>query len=93
MTVVIQTQDAGTTAAAGDPFLSYTLTTTPSPLKASPENPQTPEETGDVVISVARQSGTPADVEWIKVKVPAGTMAPDLATDLNKISPRISHTG
>ncbi|MFF5860754.1 hypothetical protein ACFY8B_35045 [Streptomyces sp. NPDC012751] len=92
MTVVIQTQDADTTA-ANDPLLSYTLSTTPSPLKASPENPQAPEEIGEIVISVARQSGTPADVEWIRVKVPAGTMAPDLATDLTKISPRISLTG
>lgn len=91
MTMVVQMQDAGT--AANDPLLSYTVTTTPSPLKASPENPQAPEEIGEVVISVARQSGTPADVEWIRVKVPAGTMAPDLATDLNKISPRISLTG
>ncbi|MFD9302996.1 discoidin domain-containing protein [Streptomyces sp. NPDC060048] len=92
MTVVIQTQDADTSA-ANDPLLSYTVSTTPSPLKASPENPQAPEEIGEIVISVARQSGTPADVEWIRVKVPAGTMAPDLATDLNKISPRISLTG
>ncbi|MGW6885642.1 hypothetical protein ACWGEU_36005 [Streptomyces goshikiensis] len=91
MTLVVQMQDADT--AANDPLLSYAVTTTPSPLKASPENPQAPEETGEVVISVSRQSGTPADVEWIKVKVPAGTMAPDLATDLNKISPRISLTG
>ncbi|MFD4133551.1 hypothetical protein [Streptomyces goshikiensis] len=91
MTVVIQTQDPAT--AADDPLLSYQVTTTPSPLKASPENPQVPEEIGELVISVSRQSGTPADVEWIKVKVPAGTMAPDLATDLNKISPRISLTG
>ena len=91
MTVVIQTQDVGTTAA--DPLLSYQHTTTPSPLKASPENPQAPEETGEIVISVARQSGTPADVEWIKVKVPAGTMAPDLAADLAKISPRITLDG
>ncbi|MEE1754434.1 hypothetical protein [Streptomyces sp. SP18CS02] len=92
MTVVTQTQDAGITA-ADDPLLSYSVSTTPSPLKASPENPQAPEEIGEVIISVARQSGTPADVEWIRVKVPAGTMAPDLATDLNKISPRISLTG
>ncbi|MGW6688700.1 hypothetical protein [Streptomyces sp. NPDC054961] len=92
MTVVTQTQDADTSA-ANDPLLSYTVSTTPSPLKASPENPQVPEEIGEVIISVARQSGTPADVEWIRVKVPAGTMAPDLATDLNKISPRISLTG
>ncbi|GAA1391279.1 hypothetical protein GCM10009639_20980 [Kitasatospora putterlickiae] len=91
MTVVVQTQDAGSTA--NEPLLSYTPTTTPSPLKASPENPQAPEELGEIVIAVARQSGTQADVEWIRVKVPAGTMAPDLATDLNKISPRISLTG
>ncbi|GAA2999795.1 discoidin domain-containing protein [Kitasatospora sp. NPDC127116] len=91
MSVVIQTQNAGT--AADDPLLTYQITTTPSPLKASPENPQAPEEIGELIISVARQSGTPADVEWIKVKVPAGTMAPDLATDLNKISPRISLSG
>ncbi|MEY9947919.1 hypothetical protein [Kitasatospora sp. GAS1066B] len=88
MTVVIQTKDADT--AADDSLLSYQITTTPSPLKASPENPQAPEEMGELVISVARQSGTPADVEWIKVKVPAGVMAPDLATDLAKVSPRIS---
>ncbi|MGW1938394.1 hypothetical protein [Streptomyces goshikiensis] len=91
MTVVMQTQDTDTSA-ANDPLLSYQITTTPSPLKASPENPQAPEEIGEVVISVARQSGTQADVEWIRVKVPAGTMAPDLATDLTKISPRISLT-
>ncbi|MFF4174205.1 hypothetical protein [Streptomyces sp. NPDC001744] len=92
MTVVIQTQDADTSAEA-EPLLAYTVSTTPSPLKASPENPQVPEETGEVIISVTRQSATPADVEWIRVKVPAGTMAPDLATDLTKISPRISLTG
>ncbi|MFF4456611.1 hypothetical protein [Streptomyces goshikiensis] len=92
MTVVTQTQDADTSAAS-DPLLSYTVSTTPSPLKASPENPQVPEEIGEVIITVARQSGTPADVEWIRVKVPAGTMAPDLATDLNKITPRITLTG
>ncbi|WP_221355293.1 hypothetical protein [Streptomyces beigongshangae] len=92
MTVVTQTRDADTIA-ANDPLLSYSVSSTPSPLKASPENPQAPEEIGEVIISVARQSGTPADVEWIRVQVPAGTMAPDLATDLNKISPRISLTG
>ncbi|MER6393907.1 discoidin domain-containing protein [Streptomyces sp. NPDC001523] len=69
------------------------MTTTPNPLKASPESPQAPEEVGEIVITVSRQSGTPADVEWITVKVPAGTMAPDLTTDLNKITPRISLTG
>ena len=92
MTVVIQTLNTDVSA-ADDPLLSYAVTTTPSPLKASPENPQVPEEIGEVVVAVARQSGTPADVEWIKVKVPAGTMAPDLATDLAKISPRISLAG
>ncbi|MER5775390.1 hypothetical protein ABT144_14035 [Streptomyces sp. NPDC002039] len=92
MTVVIQTHDPEISAEV-EPLLSYTVSTTPSPLKASPENPQVPEEIGEVVISVARQSGTPADVEWIRVKVPAGAMAPDLATDLSKISPRISLTG
>ncbi|MFC8450267.1 hypothetical protein [Kitasatospora sp. NPDC057223] len=91
MTVVTQTQDVGTTA--DEPLLSYALTTTPNPLKASPENPQAPEETGEIVITVARQSGTPADVQWIRAKVPAGTMSPDLTTDLNKITPRISLTG
>ncbi|MER6401721.1 discoidin domain-containing protein [Kitasatospora sp. NPDC001603] len=91
MTVVIQTQDPAT-AADDEPLLSYQITTMPSPLKASPGNPEVPEEIGEVVISVSRQSGTPADVEWIRVKVPAGTMSPDLATDLNKISPRISLT-
>jgi hypothetical protein len=93
VTVVAQTLDAETTAAADEPLLSYTVTTTPSPLKASPENPQAPEETGEIVIAIARQSGTPADAEWIKVKIPAGTMAPDLAIDLAKISPRITLTG
>ncbi|MEV4611521.1 hypothetical protein AB0K43_02815 [Kitasatospora sp. NPDC049258] len=80
-------------AAADEALLSFGITTTPSPLKASPENPQAPEEVGEIVISVARQSGTPADVESIKVKVPAGTMAPDLATDLAKVTPRITLTG
>lgn len=50
MSLVVQTQGADT-AAADDPLLSYTVATTPSPLKASPENPQAPEEIGEVVIS------------------------------------------
>ncbi|MFG2402528.1 hypothetical protein [Streptomyces lydicus] len=91
MTLLVQMQDAGTPANAS--LLSYAVTTTPSPLKASPENPQAPEEIGELVISVARQSGTPAHVERIRVKVPAGTMAPDLATDLARISKRISLDG
>ncbi|MGX1761636.1 hypothetical protein ACWIG5_32795 [Streptomyces lydicus] len=92
MTVEIQTQGAGTSAER-EPLLSYQITTDPSPLEASPENPQTPEEIGEVIISVGRQDPIPADVEWIRVHVPAGTMAVDLATDLAKISPRISLTG
>ncbi|MEU5213667.1 hypothetical protein [Streptomyces sp. NPDC020742] len=92
MTVEIQTQGAGTSAER-EPLLSYQITTDPSPLKASPENPQTPEEIGEVIISVGRQDPVAADVEWIRVHVPAGTMAVDLATDLAKISPRISLTG
>ncbi|WP_331738607.1 hypothetical protein [Streptomyces sp. NBC_01276] len=91
MTLIVQMQDAGT--AANDPLLSYAVTTTPSPLKASPENPQAPEEIGEIVISVSRQSATPADVRSIRVKVPAGAMSPDLATDLAKVTPRISLTG
>ncbi|MGW3014103.1 hypothetical protein ACWC9R_35520 [Streptomyces sp. NPDC001219] len=91
MTLVVQMQDAGT--AANDPLLSYVVTTTPSPLKASPENPQAPEEIGEVVISASRQSGTPADVRSIRLKVPAGTMSPDLATDLAKVTPRITLAG
>ncbi|MDH6110668.1 hypothetical protein P3T36_003037 [Kitasatospora sp. MAP12-15] len=95
MSLVVQTQDAGTAAAADDPLLSYTVATIPSPLKASPENPEVPEEPGELIFSATRQAATnqPADIEWIKVKVPAGTMAPDLATDLAKISPRISLDG
>ncbi|WP_328623193.1 hypothetical protein [Streptomyces sp. NBC_00354] len=91
MTLVVQMQDAGTTA--NDPLLSYSVTTDPSPLKASPENPQAPEESGEIVIAVSRNSGTPADVKSIRLQVPAGTMSPDLATDLAKISPRITLTG
>ncbi|MFE1788639.1 hypothetical protein ACFW7J_09625 [Streptomyces sp. NPDC059525] len=91
MTLVVQMQNAGTTSS--DPLLSYTVTTTPSPLKASPENPTAPEEIGEIIIAVARQSGTPADLKSIRLKVPAGTMSPDLATDLAKITPRISLTG
>ncbi|OEJ30033.1 hypothetical protein [Streptomyces subrutilus] len=91
MSLVVQMQDAG--LAAQDPLLSYTVTTTPSPLKASPENPQAPEETGEIVISVSRQSGTPADLQSIRLQVPAGTMSVDLATDLAKITPRITLTG
>ncbi len=91
MTLVVQTQDVGT--AAHDPLLTYALTTTPSPLKASPENPEFPEEVGEIIIAVSRQSPTPADLKSIRLEVPAGAMSPDLTTDLNKINPRISLTG
>ncbi|MBM7166950.1 hypothetical protein JQK87_00620 [Streptomyces sp. G44] len=85
-------QDTGTTA-AHDPLLSYTITTTPSPLKASPENPEVPEEIGEIVIAVARQSGDPADVKSLRLQVPAGSMSPDLATDLARITSRITLDG
>ncbi|WP_052681732.1 hypothetical protein [Saccharothrix sp. ST-888] len=78
---------------AQEPLLTYDLATSPDPLKASPENPATPEETGELIITASRNSGTPADVELIKVKVPAGTMSPDLATNLSSINPRITLNG
>ncbi|MFI1156227.1 hypothetical protein [Streptomyces sioyaensis] len=91
MALVSPTRTVDTTA--NEPLLAYTLTTSPDPLKASPENPQVPEETGELVIVGSRHSGTPADVQWIKVKVPAGPMSPDLAADLAKVTPRISLSG
>ncbi|MFI9274882.1 hypothetical protein ACIGXM_29840 [Kitasatospora sp. NPDC052896] len=91
MTLVAPTRTTDT--AAQEPLLSYDLTTNPDPLKASPENPASPEEIGELIIVGSRRSGTPADVEWIKVKVPAGPMSPDLATDLSRITPRISLKG
>ncbi|MFC9883214.1 hypothetical protein ACFVJW_27020 [Streptomyces libani] len=78
---------------AQEPLLSYDLTTSPDPLKASPEKPEEPEERGELIIVGSRHSGTPADVKWIKVKVPAGTMSPDLATNLSTINPRITLNG
>ncbi|GAA2613696.1 hypothetical protein [Streptomyces tubercidicus] len=91
MTVVSPTRSTET--AANEPLLAYTVSTSPDPLKASPENPQAPEEKGELQIVGSRHSGTPADVQWIRVKVPAGPMSPDLATDLAKITPRISLSG
>ncbi|MEX2969517.1 hypothetical protein [Streptomyces sp. C184] len=91
MALVSPTRTVDTTA--NEPLLAYTLTTSPDPLKASPENPQTPEERGELQIVGSRHSGTPADVQWIRVKVPAGPMSPDLATDLAKVTPRISLSG
>jgi hypothetical protein len=82
-----------TDTAAQEPLLSYELTTDSDPLHASPENTAVPEETGELIIVGSRRSGTPADVQWIKVKVPSGTMSPDLATDLSKVTPRISLNG
>ncbi|AEW94166.1 MULTISPECIES: hypothetical protein [Streptomycetaceae] len=61
-----------------EPLLSYTLTTDPDPLKASPEHAEEPV-TGQLLIAGSRAARPPMDVEWIKVKVPAGEMAPDLA--------------
>ena len=91
MALVSPTRTVDTTA--NEPLLAYTLATSPDPLKASPENPQVPEETGELQIVGSRHSGTPADVQWIKVKVPAGPMSPDLAADLAKVTPRISLSG
>ncbi|WP_432001475.1 hypothetical protein [Streptomyces sioyaensis] len=91
MSLVSPTRTVDTTA--NEPLLAYTVTTSPDPLKASPENPQAPEEKGELQIVGSRHSGTPADVQWIKVKVPAGPMSPDLATDLAKVTPRISLSG
>ncbi|MEV7121245.1 hypothetical protein [Kitasatospora griseola] len=82
-----------TTSTAQEPLLTYAFTTSPDPLKASAENPATPEERGELIFTVSRNSGTPADVEWIKVKVPAGTMAPDLATNLETAEKRITLEG
>ncbi|MFI7502485.1 discoidin domain-containing protein [Streptomyces sp. NPDC049687] len=92
MTLIVQMQDTGTTA-ANDPLLSYTITTTPSPLKAWPENPEATGDPGEIVIAVARQSGTIADVESIRLRVPAGTMSPDLTTDLAAITAQITLDG
>ncbi|MEW2633890.1 hypothetical protein AB0903_20100 [Streptomyces sp. NPDC048389] len=89
--MVSPTRSADT--AAQEPLLSYELATNPDPLKASPENIGVPEETGELIIVGSRRSGASADVQWIKVKVPAGTMSPDLATDLSKVTPRISLDG
>ncbi|MEU5544990.1 hypothetical protein AB0G85_21730 [Streptomyces sioyaensis] len=91
MALVSPTRTVDTTA--NEPLLAYTLTTSPDPLKASPENPQAPEEPGELQIVGSRHSGTPADVQWIRVKVPAGPMSPDLAADLAKVTPRISLAG
>lgn len=91
MALVSPTRTVDTTA--NEPLLAYTLSTSPDPLKASPENPQVPEEPGELQIVGSRHSGTPADVQWIRVKVPAGPMSPDLAADLAKVTPRISLPG
>ncbi|MFD0165958.1 hypothetical protein ACFVJH_17615 [Streptomyces decoyicus] len=88
MALVSPTRTTDTTAQ--EPLLSYDLTTSPDPLKASPEKPEEPEERGELIIVGSRRSSTPADVEWIKVKVPAGTMSPDLATNLSSVNPWIS---
>ncbi|MFE0381723.1 hypothetical protein ACFW1M_40610 [Streptomyces inhibens] len=87
MALVSPTRTTDTTSQ--EPLLSYDLTTSPDPLKASPEKPDEPEERGELIIVGSRRSGTPADVKWIKVKVPAGTMSPDLATNLSSVTPEI----
>ncbi|MEU9472203.1 hypothetical protein AB0D78_37505 [Streptomyces avermitilis] len=87
MALVTHTHSAG---AADEPLLSYEVTTSPDPLKVSPEDPQTPEADGELVIVGSRRDRIPADLESIKVKIPAGAMSPDLATDLSKATARIS---
>ncbi|MFE3776171.1 hypothetical protein [Streptomyces sp. NPDC059122] len=77
---------------AAEPGLSYVLSTDPSPLKVSPENTSQPHETGELLIVASRRDRAALDVEWIKVKVPAGTMSPDLAEDLSKVTARINLT-
>ncbi|MDK1347735.1 hypothetical protein QNO09_31520 [Streptomyces sp. 378] len=88
MALVSPTRSTGDTAK--EPLLSYTITTTPDPLKASPENTEAPEETGELLIVASRQDRTAADVRSITVHVPAGEMSPDLATNLDEVVPRIS---
>ncbi|MFE5326048.1 hypothetical protein ACFRCG_06550 [Embleya sp. NPDC056575] len=78
---------------ADEPLLSYDLTTAPDPVEASPENPQMPPETCELIIVASRRSGTAADVASIKVKIPAGTAAPDLALDLSRAVASISLSG
>ncbi|BCK67437.1 hypothetical protein Srufu_013900 [Streptomyces libani subsp. rufus] len=41
-----------------EPLLSYNLTTAPDPLKASEENPSTPEERGELIIVGSRRHRT-----------------------------------
>ncbi|MFI5520549.1 hypothetical protein [Streptomyces platensis] len=82
-----------TDAADREPLLSYVLTTDPDPLTASEENPSTPEERGELIIVGSRRHRDPADVERIRVKVPAGTLSPDLATNLSSATARISLDG
>ncbi|OPC77909.1 hypothetical protein B4N89_37295 [Embleya scabrispora] len=82
-----------TVVSADEPLLSYDLTTNPDPVEASPENPETPPETCELILVAARRSGTAADVESIKVKIPAGTAAPDFALELSKAVATISLSG
>ncbi|MEV4442127.1 hypothetical protein AB0K09_24600 [Streptomyces sp. NPDC049577] len=84
---------AADTTSAQEPLLSFEITTSPDPLKASPENPSAPLEKGELIIVGSRRHRDPADVESIRVKVPAGTMSPDLATDLGQVNHRISLPG
>ncbi|MFI9319263.1 hypothetical protein ACIGXI_05620 [Kitasatospora aureofaciens] len=93
MALVSTTRITHTTGAAAEPLLSFELTTNPDPLKASPENPSMPEEKGELIIVGSRHHREAADVEWIRVKVPAGTMSPDLAANLTSVTARISLDG
>ncbi|MEU9402797.1 discoidin domain-containing protein [Streptomyces sp. NPDC048242] len=89
MTLVTQSHTSTTTDA---PLLSYTITTTPNPLKASPENPADPEQRGELLIVASRRGGKDVNVKSIKVKVPAGSGASALASNLDEVVPKISLT-
>ncbi|MFF8367433.1 hypothetical protein ACF05W_01150 [Streptomyces lydicus] len=88
MTLVSPTRTTDPTAA--EPLLSYNLSTNPDPLKASEENPSTSEKRGELIIVGSLSHRDPADVKEIKVKVPAGTLSPDLATNLSSATAWIS---
>ncbi|MFF0625141.1 hypothetical protein [Streptomyces sp. NPDC004296] len=90
MALVSPTRTTDTTAQ--EPLLNHALTTNPDPIKASPENPAEPEVTGELIITLSPKFG-PVDVERIKVHVPAGTMASELATNLPAANARISLDG
>ncbi|MEW1675434.1 hypothetical protein AB0O47_19615 [Streptomyces noursei] len=90
MALVSPTRTTDTTAQ--EPLLNHALTTSPDPIKASPENPAEPEVTGELIITLSPKFG-PVDVERFKVHVPAGAMASELATNLSAANARISLGG